>query len=248
MLLRAGDLTCSCWLYFINVWFCMLNRWISRVLSPLYDKLLSPLYDKLIVLHVAHPLPMVVTLPFFIAIALFLTMAFHYTQVDSTCMFNLEGFIPKLCQLAQEFGDNDRALRLRAAGLQALASMVPYSFICINGCNYDLKIPWHWIYWEFYFQVLLFSFHLQIAALVSLYLKSFSKLLQLLVETVHFFVIGFILWELKRHYLVERFYPSPLSECLYLANFTKDAAFIRTDSFSKSNGMAIQGNWKVFSH
>jgi hypothetical protein len=39
-------------------------------------------------------------------------------------MFNLEGFIPKLCQLAQEVGDDDRALLLRSAGLQALSSMV----------------------------------------------------------------------------------------------------------------------------
>lgn len=39
-------------------------------------------------------------------------------------MFNLEGFIPKLCQLAQEVGDDERALLLRSAGLQALSSMV----------------------------------------------------------------------------------------------------------------------------
>jgi len=39
-------------------------------------------------------------------------------------MFNLEGFIPKLCQLAQEVGEDDRALRLRSAGLQALSYMV----------------------------------------------------------------------------------------------------------------------------
>lgn len=39
-------------------------------------------------------------------------------------MFNLEGLIPKLCQLAQEFGEDDRALRLRSAGLQALSYMV----------------------------------------------------------------------------------------------------------------------------
>lgn len=39
-------------------------------------------------------------------------------------MFNLEGFIPKLCQLAQELGQDERAQHLRAAGLQALSSMV----------------------------------------------------------------------------------------------------------------------------
>lgn len=39
-------------------------------------------------------------------------------------MFNLEGFIPKLCELAQEVGDDERALLLRSAGLQALSSMV----------------------------------------------------------------------------------------------------------------------------
>ena len=42
-------------------------------------------------------------------------------------MFQLEGLIPKLCQLAQEDGDDDRALRLRSAGLQVLASMVVFS-------------------------------------------------------------------------------------------------------------------------
>lgn len=44
-------------------------------------------------------------------------------------MFNIEGLVPKLCQLAQEVGDDDRALRLRAAGLQALSSMVRSSIL-----------------------------------------------------------------------------------------------------------------------
>ncbi|XP_022761675.1 LOW QUALITY PROTEIN: uncharacterized protein LOC111307761 [Durio zibethinus] len=49
---------------------------------------------------------------------------FINSQMDGTHMFHLEGLIPKLCQLAQEDGDDDRALRLRSAGLQVLASMV----------------------------------------------------------------------------------------------------------------------------
>ncbi|KAL5703058.1 hypothetical protein ACHQM5_028197 [Ranunculus cassubicifolius] len=49
---------------------------------------------------------------------------FINSQTDSTYMFNLEGLIGKLCQLAQEVGEDERALRLRAAGLQALAAMV----------------------------------------------------------------------------------------------------------------------------
>ncbi|XP_057498264.1 protein SEMI-ROLLED LEAF 2-like isoform X1 [Actinidia eriantha] len=49
---------------------------------------------------------------------------FINSQMDSTYMFNLEGLIPKFCQLAQEYGDNERALRLRSAGLEALAVMV----------------------------------------------------------------------------------------------------------------------------
>ncbi|XP_065865694.1 protein SEMI-ROLLED LEAF 2 isoform X2 [Euphorbia lathyris] len=41
-------------------------------------------------------------------------------------MFNLEGLIAKLCQLAQDFGEGEKMLRLHSAGLQALASMVSF--------------------------------------------------------------------------------------------------------------------------
>ncbi|XP_021656835.2 protein SEMI-ROLLED LEAF 2 isoform X3 [Hevea brasiliensis] len=52
---------------------------------------------------------------------------FINSQTDSTQMFNLEGIIPKLCQLAQGVGDGERTLRLHSAGLQALASMVSFT-------------------------------------------------------------------------------------------------------------------------
>ncbi|KAI3704200.1 hypothetical protein L1987_74415 [Smallanthus sonchifolius] len=49
---------------------------------------------------------------------------FINNQIDSAYMFNLEGLIPKLCQLAEEFGDDEKVLRLRSAGLEVLASMI----------------------------------------------------------------------------------------------------------------------------
>ncbi|XP_024019088.1 uncharacterized protein LOC21388445 isoform X2 [Morus notabilis] len=49
---------------------------------------------------------------------------FVNNQADGSYMFNLEGFIPKLCQLAQEVGGDERADNLRSAGLQTLSAMV----------------------------------------------------------------------------------------------------------------------------
>lgn len=49
---------------------------------------------------------------------------FVNNQKDGTYMFHLDGFIPKLCQLAQQIGEEESAIHLRTVGLKALSAMV----------------------------------------------------------------------------------------------------------------------------
>jgi len=68
-------------------------------------------------------------------------------------MFNLEGFIPKLCQFTQEEGKDEREKSLRAAGLQALSSMVPFlpnfnTYFLQNVELWSFQNQWHFAYIE----------------------------------------------------------------------------------------------------
>ncbi|TKY62611.1 EFR3-like cmp44E [Spatholobus suberectus] len=51
---------------------------------------------------------------------------FVNNQIDGSYLFNLEGVIPKLCQLTQETGEDEKARISRSAGLKALSSMVRF--------------------------------------------------------------------------------------------------------------------------
>ncbi|KAK8582274.1 hypothetical protein V6N12_072463 [Hibiscus sabdariffa] len=48
---------------------------------------------------------------------------------DSTFMSNLEGFIPQVCQLAQEVGEGERETKLRSVGLQAISSLEQHEIV-----------------------------------------------------------------------------------------------------------------------
>lgn len=68
---------------------------------------------------------------FFFMFSFWIIKSFCVLQKDGTYMFTLEKFIPKLCQLAQEVGEDERVVPLRSAGLQALSSMVSTLFFIL---------------------------------------------------------------------------------------------------------------------
>ncbi|CAM6103913.1 unnamed protein product [Calypogeia fissa] len=51
---------------------------------------------------------------------------FLNNQMDSTYTRDLDALLPKLCAISKETGEEHRSLRLRAAGLQALASVINF--------------------------------------------------------------------------------------------------------------------------
>lgn len=55
-------------------------------------------------------------------------------------MFNLDGFILKLCHLAQQMGDDAKIQHLRASGLQVLSAMVIRCLLFMSMTNGSIII------------------------------------------------------------------------------------------------------------